>query len=392
MQNRTGLPDFSKWLNVGSNVIKKLEILNELNMLVDGGRLNQLLSPETLQALRRAIAPYQNLQIQQAVVFAKINQAFEEVLPIIKILSASQPQHQVTSQSLAAALKILQDKDNHVADQSSSATLSPTELMNIFLNTDIKNIINGERFFGELYKLLPPNYFKLNKDNQCNIFYDLRQQEVFIKLLTSNWQLTALFMKSLLHQAKFEMVQKIMGSRLGKIYELNNIRQAVIPSEMRQRIPIQQQQQAVMQMIERRQRQVKEKPPVVMPNIELNQRTVLIERRADQGELSENRQAQYQDLICPLSLGLFKDPVKVTQNNVTFYFERSHIEEAIKQNPVNPMNRQPLRKEDLQEAPEKKAEVEIFKAEVMAEIEKSTPEKGAQSTSDTSTSTPHRHG
>jgi hypothetical protein len=100
-----------------------------------------------------------------------------------------------------------------------------------------------------------------------------------------------------------------------------------------------------------------------------------VQKKADAGQLTEAQQDKYQDLTCPLSLEMFKSPVKVIEKDAAgkehvYYFEKDHIVQAIRQKPVNPLTLRPLTEALLQPAPEKEKEVANFKKEVMADIHK----------------------
>lgn len=237
-----------------------------------------------------------------------------------------------------------------------------------FLETDVQKLKNGPEFYKKLMALLPGNsvedFFCLTRNEQCNIVYQKRQSPEFLELLLGNWRLAALFLNKLIKNASNSMQQQILSSRLGGICKLNNMRKEMIPDYLRSNMSIEAQQRIIVEALNRHRKPAK--PEVVMPNVEEGQRTIVVQKAAEEEKLSSEQQEQYENLTCPLSLELFKNPVKVVQDGHTYYFENDFIIQALAQKQENPINRTPMQTKDLKPAPEKLKEVNQFKDNVYA--------------------------
>ena len=199
--------------------------------------------------------------------------------------------------------------------------------------------------------------------------YNLRSE--LYPVLIKNWQLGDLFLDKTINNNQEARVKIYSSLRLKMVHTLNQHRRDILPLEFRQQLSIEDQQMivgiALGQRTPRRHHpiQAREQPAAKRQPARPGLFTQALEQAHDEKDLIPN------ELICPITGEIFRDPVKLVQNvgdkQHAYYFERNAIEKWLEEKPTNPINRQPARISDIQDAPEKKAEVDRFKEEVRAQ-------------------------
>lgn len=208
------------------------------------------------------------------------------------------------------------------------------------------------RDYAPLAEMLPEDFTNWSHQRQC--LHVIGNQRALLPFLLNNWILGGRFLEHIIGDNSDLRARILADQNFRAIFQLNQLRRAIIPDAARQRIPAQQQQHIVMELLRRRRQPPQ--PPVDVPQLQEGVLTKKIGDKDLAGELDIP-----DDLICPLSGGLFKEPVMVNQNGVDFYFEKSFILLALKQKKENPLNRSPLTEKDLKPAPAKAAAVVQFK-------------------------------
>jgi len=224
-----------------------------------------------------------------------------------------------------------------------------------------------QTFFKKLEIILKKETtFFSDKSNKFEIAFNLRHNPEYINVLKTHWQLATAFLTKIANSNQ-DQSAKVLNSRLGLLYRLNNLRRTLIPEEIR-RQNLQSLQQAHILNALRRQ---KREEPLTPPELVETFRERLIQ---------ENDIDIPKDLVCPLSALLFKDPVCIIEtergNKHYFYFEKEYLLLHLKTCKVNPLTRKPIdikavnepSEEALQKANEKKDAVEMFKKEIVNDL------------------------
>lgn len=246
----------------------------------------------------------------------------------------------------------------------------PTEALCEFLGIDLYRDEGFSppklAFLKSLARVFPIEFYQLSKQAQFEMLYRNSNDDMFFNYFSRYWSVSCLFIDKVMGD-NHEYRRRIMSTRLGNIYRLNNLRREFIPDDIRHQMTMDQQQHLILN--EFYVRQEKQKPPVTMPELKAG---VLTQNMED--EFKAGRLDIPSELICQLSGCMFKEPMQVLQAGATFFFEKSFIEEWLKQRQINPFNNQPMMADDLKPAPEKAKEVMDFKAQFKQRLEESAKE------------------
>ena len=222
--------------------------------------------------------------------------------------------------------------------------------------------IQNNAFLKDILAILEEkNFFSLSLEEKFNFLMEERLNPVFMSAMLKDWQMAEGFIKKVIGNDSSKL-SEIKVTRYIQIFDLNKLRRQCIPdASMRKQIPISQQQALVLEAIRQYKDKKKAQTPFVPPP-EGELTVYITQLDMKQGNIIP------EELVCTLSGGLFKDPVKLIEKDSqgkehTFYFERAYIERSLGVKQVNPLTRNPATLAELKEAPEKKAEVDNFKEE-----------------------------
>lgn len=225
---------------------------------------------------------------------------------------------------------IFQSSPNDAQNQS--------EFINLF--TDEKLSKSEQAFIQKLSSYFHKTFPNISNKEKLNILLQFSSNTDFMTHMVSNWKMACLFIDKITRKDP-ELLVKLASTPYAHIYKLNSVRALAIGDDTG--LSTIQQQKIILE--------------IFAPNWDPGQKSGFMTQYIDHKE-KEGKLEIPDELLCPITLGLLRDPVAVVtplgkKGEVKIHlFERDVIERLIQDKKPHPITRAELKKEDIIPAPQ----------------------------------------